>query len=293
MVLFSRCTRFTAAALLLTSAPALSAQIRASERGSVSQTIDGTKISLDYARPRVRGRDSLFGGVVKWKEVWTPGANWATTFETDKNIQLEGHPVPKGKYSMWMVVEQGDWTLVLDPKFRLFHMNPPDSSAAQVRFPIHPTPGPFTEVLTFSFPGVSVTGATLVMAWGAVQVSMALTVEPSHPLTIAKDVARPYLGTYQFRWTEDADTVKPSRITLTYERNMLMGKWEPAPWPGMSPFLLIRIGDDLFNIANLEHGEVYDVWDEAVEFSATGGKATRFELRSEKDSLDATAVRER
>ncbi len=42
------------------------AQIRASERGSLSQTIDGTVISLDYARPQVRGRSPIFGGFVHW-----------------------------------------------------------------------------------------------------------------------------------------------------------------------------------------------------------------------------------
>lgn len=48
----------------------VSAQIRASERAMVSQTIDGTVVAVDYARPRARGRADLFGGVVKWGEVW-------------------------------------------------------------------------------------------------------------------------------------------------------------------------------------------------------------------------------
>ena len=49
------------AAVLITAlvAPA-AAQIRASERGTVSQTVDGTVITVDYSRPRIRGRDSVF-----------------------------------------------------------------------------------------------------------------------------------------------------------------------------------------------------------------------------------------
>jgi hypothetical protein len=58
--------------LLLLVPAGLSAQMRASERGAVSQTIDGTVITIDYSRPQVRGRDSLFGGVEKWGAVWTP-----------------------------------------------------------------------------------------------------------------------------------------------------------------------------------------------------------------------------
>jgi len=105
----------------------LSAQIRASEIGVMSQTIDGTKLTVEYSRPRARGRDPLFGTkAVQWDEVWTPGANYATTLEVDRNIKLNGKSVPKGKYSVWMVVKKtGDWTMVLDPRVRLYHMEHP------------------------------------------------------------------------------------------------------------------------------------------------------------------------
>jgi len=88
----------------------------------VSQTVDGTKLTVTYSRPRARTRDSLFGKVVKWNEVWTPGANMATSLEVNKSVKLDGHPVPKGKYSVWMVVRPtGNWTFVLDPRSDLYH----------------------------------------------------------------------------------------------------------------------------------------------------------------------------
>jgi len=92
------------AATLLSSAagaPA-AAQIRGSEAGTVSQTLDGTTIAMAYSRPSARGRD-LFGALVPWDVVWTPGANWATTFETDRDVRLNGIDVPAGKYSVWMI----------------------------------------------------------------------------------------------------------------------------------------------------------------------------------------------
>ena len=58
----SLCTVVSLVCLLGVSADA---QVRASERGSVSQTIDGTVITVDYGRVQARGRDSLFGKVVK------------------------------------------------------------------------------------------------------------------------------------------------------------------------------------------------------------------------------------
>jgi DUF2911 family protein len=78
--------------LLLLPAP-VAAQVRASEPASISQTVDGTKLTVTYSRPRARARDSLFGKVVTWGEVWTPGANLATTLELSKNAKLEGHPI--------------------------------------------------------------------------------------------------------------------------------------------------------------------------------------------------------
>ena len=148
------------AAMMIATPMSAAAQVRASEVGSMSQVIDGTTITMQYSRPRVRGRSPLFGSrAVHWGEVWTPGANWATTLEADKPITLDGHPVPKGKYSVWLVVRQsGDWTMVLDPRWKRFHMQPPDSTSAQVRFPVRPRESAFTEVLTWSMPDVRMDG---------------------------------------------------------------------------------------------------------------------------------------
>ena len=118
--------RAAAVIALVLAGPALTAsagaQIRASELGTVSQVIDGTRIAVEYSRPRARGRTDMFGGEVKWQEVWTPGANYATTFETNKNVKLNGQLLPKGKYSLWFIVRQaGDWTAVFDTTPRRFH----------------------------------------------------------------------------------------------------------------------------------------------------------------------------
>ena len=41
--------------------PRVSAQVVASERATVTQIIDGTHFTVDYSRPRTRGRDSVLG----------------------------------------------------------------------------------------------------------------------------------------------------------------------------------------------------------------------------------------
>ncbi len=112
----------------------LTAQLRASERGRVTQTVDGTTISLDYGRPQARGRVNLFGDQVPWGEIWTPGANWATTIDVNKDITINGHSLATGKYSMWLQVQEEEWTAIFDPQPRRFHLMPPAEADNQVRF---------------------------------------------------------------------------------------------------------------------------------------------------------------
>jgi Protein of unknown function (DUF2911) len=270
----------------------LAAQIRASERGSVSQTIDGTVITVDYARPRVRGRDPIFGGVVRWQEVWTPGANWATTLEVSKPLEFDGHPVPMGKYSVWFVVDQDHWTLVLDPRHHRYHTEPPDSAAGQVRYVVHPAPAPFTEVLSFSFPVVRADGAVLVFQWATSQVALNLKVTPSHPITISRGQVAGLLGTYRYQSRTPGDSSPPSEIVLAYEDGRLMMHWDHAPFPDLKTLLLIRIADDWFTPATLEDGEVFDVISEWVfEFARSGGTATGFEVRGEGDQVEGVGTR--
>ena len=57
-------TSLTVVLALLTLPTTLPAQARASEPGGVTQVIDGARFTIEYARPRSRGRDSLFGKVV-------------------------------------------------------------------------------------------------------------------------------------------------------------------------------------------------------------------------------------
>lgn len=103
--------RFAAAARALTFlriplAPA-AAQIRAREWQTISHTVDGTTITLTYSRPRLRGRTNVWGTrIVNWGELWTPGASDATGLESNEAVTIGGVAVPKGKYSVWMIVSQ-------------------------------------------------------------------------------------------------------------------------------------------------------------------------------------------
>jgi len=287
------------------------AQVRASEIATISQTVDGTVITVDYSRPRTRGRTPIYGKVVTWGEVWTPGANWATTLDLSNDVTINGHAIPKGKYSVWMEVQPKDWTVILDPKFKQFHIPHPKPDSSQIRFVVTPDSVVGPEVLTWSFPKIGPTGATLQMAWAGRSVSLDIVVPPSNPITLAANLAPRYVGNYEFEWApppplpeadsaapppEDADMGPPgpktSVWTVTYAKEMLLVEWAPPPFEEWSKLVLIKIGDDWFYPGAMIDGELFDVAsDLVIEFSLKDGKATGFEIRGEDDNVIGTAVR--
>src|SRR5215218_3405796 len=150
--------------IIIGSPVATSAQPIASPRGAIMQLVDSTTITAEYYRPSVRGRE-IFGRLVPWGSLWTPGANWATTLEVDRDVRIDGHPLPRGKYSLWMIPNSETWTVVLSRQARRFHVMRPQTSAEQLRFEVQPRSGPPAEMLSFSFPEVTRSGATLQLQW--------------------------------------------------------------------------------------------------------------------------------
>ena len=282
--------RLLALALSLVTATDLQAQIRASEIGTFSQIIDGTKISMTYSRPRGRGRDPLFGNrkAVHWGEVWTPGANYATTFEVNRPVTLDGHAVKAGTYSVWMVVRQsGPWTMVLDPKVRIYHMSPPDSNATQIRFPIQTKDAPYLDVLTWSMPELRSNGGTLTMQWGKTRVDMNLDVTPSYALTMPQADADPYVGVWEYAEIDSAKVGPTARFVIDYENQTLKGRWH-ADSAYFKHFALVKIAPDWFAPGVYDDkGQVYEVYkpELVLEFTRENGRATSFLARDDQDKV--------
>ena len=76
--------------------------------------INKATITINYGSPAVKGR-TIWGGLEKYDVVWRAGANDATTFETDKDIKVEGKMLPAGKYSFFLIPRaSGTWTAIFN-----------------------------------------------------------------------------------------------------------------------------------------------------------------------------------
>ncbi len=107
-------TAMTACALASVAPLALA---HGNEPGSAKATIGTTKVSIDYRRPMLKGRDVM--KLIHPGDLWRLGADVSTTIESDGDLDFGGTRVPKGKhFLMARFVETGKWTLVVSSKER-------------------------------------------------------------------------------------------------------------------------------------------------------------------------------
>jgi hypothetical protein len=66
-----------------------------------------------YGRPLKNGR-TIFGGILKYNELWRLGANEATEIEFFTNVKIAGKPVAKGRYTMYCIPSESKWTIILN-----------------------------------------------------------------------------------------------------------------------------------------------------------------------------------
>jgi hypothetical protein len=79
----------------------------------VTGKINGATITINYGSPSVKGRE-IWGKLVPFNQVWRAGANDATTFETDKEVMIEGAKLPAGKYSFFIIPNDKECTIIFN-----------------------------------------------------------------------------------------------------------------------------------------------------------------------------------
>lgn len=305
---------------------------RISQRATVSQKLGNTLVSLDYSRPLMRDRADVFGKVIHWGELWTPGANEATVLEVSDDVKLNGHDVPAGRWSMWVIPSQvGPWEMVLDPTDSLFHTQRPELSDEQIRFVIEDEhDGPYTEALAWSFPSIAQDGGTVRMNWGNLQIDMDVAVTSVEPVTtVAAEEAALYVGEWLIRpqmGPPGGELPPPMPLTIRLEEGRLFASFPPgafAPPPGpepepvdesaMSPqereraharqvlaemeqgpfeYLLVPRARGIFMMGWFDDGVLLDVEEFYHEFEFVDGNAVSITIRGADDEIMGKGTRQ-
>ena len=87
-----------------------------SPKETVTGKIDGVETEIVYCRPSARNR-KMIGGKEPYGKVWRTGANAATTIEFAEPVTIEGKSLPAGKYALFTIPNEDQWTIILNKDF--------------------------------------------------------------------------------------------------------------------------------------------------------------------------------
>lgn len=140
--------------LTLFSATSIYAQQDKSKRASppavvTETTASGVTITIDYSQPSVKGR-TIGNEIAKFGEVWRTGANEATAFEINKDATIDGKPLAAGKYGLYSIPGEKEWTIIFNKKWKQWGTNYSQGDDA-LRIKVTPKKSKeFTEKMTFA-----------------------------------------------------------------------------------------------------------------------------------------------
>ena len=125
---------------------------RLSKNGKVEGTIDGVKVTLEYGRPKVKGRQ-IWGDLVPFDKVWRTGADEATTFTIDKDIKVEGKKLAAGTYGLFTIPGKTEWTIIFNKVAKQWGAFKYNSGEDVLRVMVKPAAAENVEEMTFKIEG--------------------------------------------------------------------------------------------------------------------------------------------
>ncbi|MEM8909687.1 MAG: DUF2911 domain-containing protein, partial [Bacteroidota bacterium] len=138
-----------------------------SPKGSITQEVGNTTITIDYERPSVRNRQT-FGVLVPWDKVWRTGAGSCTKISFDNPVLVGGQKVEAGKYSLFTIPSPKEWIIILNRDTSLYGSFDYDSNKDVARFiAILRSSNRFYETLNFDIE-ILPNDAKIYLSWATV-----------------------------------------------------------------------------------------------------------------------------
>ncbi len=148
---------------------------RESQRAEVAQVIGDTRVSLIYHRPNTKARE-VWGKLVPFGEVWRTGANENATFETSRDVKINGQTLPAGKYGLHTIPNKDEWTIIFNKVNNEWGSFKYDAKQDQLRVMAKPVKAEFQETMSLGFENIKATTADVVMRWENLRVPFTIDV---------------------------------------------------------------------------------------------------------------------
>lgn len=143
----------------------------------ITETVGDLTMTIDYSSPSVRGRD-VWGALVPYGKVWRTGANEATTLEFSKAVNVEGQPVAAGKYALFTIPGETEWTFILNKEADQWGAYGYKESEDALRFTAKPgKAASFTEQMAFEVATKGDQAAYVTFKWA--DLAVGFPVEPT------------------------------------------------------------------------------------------------------------------
>ncbi|QTN37680.1 DUF2911 domain-containing protein [Cryomorphaceae bacterium] len=142
----------------------------------ITMTVGDGEVEVFYNRPYKKDRE-IFGALVPYGEVWRTGANEASTFSTTTDIKIEGQSLPAGKYTLWTIPDENEWTVIWNSKMYSWGVDWEANAQRKAEFDVLQVKVPVlaleeeVEQFTIRFSSEQ----ALILEWDQVQVSAQIT----------------------------------------------------------------------------------------------------------------------
>jgi tetratricopeptide (TPR) repeat protein len=175
---------------------------RKSQNAQVSQTIGITNVTVKYSRPLVNGR-KVWGGLVPYGEVWRAGANENTVITFADPVTIEGKPLDKGSYGLFMIPSENQWTIIFsktNTAWGAFTYKPEEDV---LRVTVKPTASDFHDALLYDFDQLTPDSALVTLRWDKLAVPFKVAVDV--PKVVEASLDKQFRGIVQYTWVSYDD----------------------------------------------------------------------------------------
>ena len=169
---------------------------RVSPQAKVMQKIGVTDVIIEYSRPAVKDR-KIWGELVPYglnkipfgsddPAPWRAGANENTTIEFSTDVKINGTNLSKGKYGLFIEVNESDWKVYFNKVNTAWGNYFYDHSKNILDVPMTVTNNSFNEWLQYSFVNLKSNSADVALEWENIRA--VFTVEVDLISTILNDI---------------------------------------------------------------------------------------------------------
>ena len=160
------------------------------QKAAVTQFIGPVKVTVEYSSPAVHGPDPdnpaspapvdrrgrIWGKLVPYgltdlgfghrkPAPWRAGANENTVFEVSHPVEIEGQPLPAGRYGLHMIAGPEEWTIILSREAHVWGSFFYEASQDALRVKVKPARHQYREYLTYDFTERKPAEARVEMQW--------------------------------------------------------------------------------------------------------------------------------